>query len=350
MRLIRTHLMLGALLSTAFGGLLVLLVYQFVDFRTPSMDLRSLVSTELAGEIVSLSLRKFEWQTQTPHPLDIKYPYPYPFLLNHPNKCEGARGAPFLLMLVMTRPQDVGVRQVIRETWGNETLVPGVVICCLFVLGLPPPLFTKELQTLLEEEDKEHGDLLQLGFLDTYHNLTVKVLMGLEWMARYCPNAHYVLKVDGDVFLNPSFLVWQVLQPNGPPRPDFITGHIYRNAAPIRNPAYKWYMPPELYSSDKYPPYCGGPGYVLSGSLALRILAVAQTLKVIFLEDVFVGLCLQQLGVKPTPSPLNAFHMYSLKYEHCAFHRLALVHQFQPQELLQIWPDFQRVNMTCPVA
>ncbi|XP_068939170.1 beta-1,3-galactosyltransferase 2-like [Petaurus breviceps papuanus] len=350
MKLIRRSLVLGALLTTAFGGLLVLLVGQSVDFRTPSVDLRPLVSTESAGETVSLPQRKFEWQARTPHPLDLKYPYPYPFLLNHPNKCEGPRGAPFLLMLVMTRPQDVGVRQAIRKTWGNETLVPGVVICRLFVLGLPPPLFTKELHALLEEEDREHGDLLQVGLLDTYHNLTLKVLMGLEWMAQYCPSAHYVLKVDSDVFLNPSFLVQQVLQPNGPPRPNFITGYIYSNTGPLRNPAYKWYVPPELYSPDKYPPYCGGPGYVLSGSLALRVLTVAQTLKVIYLEDVFVGLCLQQLGVRPTPSPPKTFQMFPLKYEHCFFHQLALVHQFQAQELLRIWPDFQRVNTTCPMA
>ncbi|XP_036605793.1 beta-1,3-galactosyltransferase 2-like [Trichosurus vulpecula] len=350
MKLTRRWLVLGTLLSTAFVGLLVLLVGQFVDFQTPSVDLKPFVSTEPAGETSSLPLRKFEWQARTPHPLDLKYPYPYPFLINHPDKCESPGGAPFLLMLVMTRPQDVAVRQAIRETWGNETLVPGVIIRCLFVLGLPPPLFAKELHTLLEEEDREHGDLLQVGFLDTYHNLTLKVLMGLEWMAQYCPTAHYVLKVDADVFLNPSFLVWQVLQPNGPPRPDFITGYIYRNSGPLRNPAYKWYMPPEVYLPDKYPPYCAGPGYVLSGPLALRVLAVAQTLKVIYLEDVFVGLCLQQLGVKPTPSPPQVFQMFPLQYEHCAFHRLALVHKFQPQELLQIWPDFQRVNMTCPTA
>ncbi|XP_001365935.1 beta-1,3-galactosyltransferase 2-like [Monodelphis domestica] len=349
MKLIRERLGLRVLLSTALGGLLILLVGQLLDSRTSSMDLGPLVPTELTGDTLS-TLRKFEWQARTPHPLDPRYPYPYPFLLNHPNKCEGPKGTPFLLMLVMTQPQDVGVRQAIRETWGNETSVPGVVIRRLFVLGLPPPLFTKELRILLEEEDMEHGDLLQVGFLDTYNNLTLKVLMGLEWMAQHCSTARYVLKVDGDVFLNPSFLVQQLLQPNGPPRPDFITGYIYRDTGPLRSPDYKWYMPPELYSQDKYPPYCGGPGYVLSVPLALRVLAVAQTIKVIYLEDVFIGLCLHQLGVKPTPPPPQTFLMYPIEYEHCTFHRLALVHQFQSQELLRIWPDFQTGNITCPVA
>ncbi|XP_043831227.1 beta-1,3-galactosyltransferase 2-like [Dromiciops gliroides] len=343
----RRQLMLKALLGLAFMGLLLLLVDQQWSSWISSMYLWSSSQKTPTEDPLDLSSRKFEAQAEIRHPLDLRYPYPYPFLINHPDKCEGPRGAPFLLMLVMTQPQNVWVRQVIRETWGNETLVPGVVIFCLFVLGLPQPLFAQELQVLLEREDRKHGDLLQVGLLDTYRNLTLKVLMGLEWMAQYCPTAQYVLKVDSDVFLNPRYLVQKVLQPNGPLRPDFITGHIYRNTAPMRRQGHKWYMPPELYSHDKYPDYCAGPGYVMSGSLALRILSVAQRVKALYLEDVFVGLCLKYLGVKPTPAPRNTFFTYQKKYDRCTFHRLVLVHHFQHQEILQIWPDFLIASTTC---
>ncbi|XP_044540885.1 beta-1,3-galactosyltransferase 2-like [Gracilinanus agilis] len=332
MDLMKWKLVFGVLLSTTLSVLL----------------LRQLLASWAASLSPSSSSRKFEWEIRPPQTMDLNYPYPYPFLINHPDKCEGPRGAPFLLMLVMTRPPDVGVRQAIRQTWGNETLVPSVVVHRLFVLGLPPLLFDKELQPLLKEEDRKHGDLLQVGFFDTYGNLTLKVLMGLEWMAQHCPTAQYVLKVDSDVFLNPRFLVQQVLWPNGPSRPDFITGHIYRNTKPLRDQHNKWYMPPELYAPNRYPDYCGGPGYVLSGSLVLRILTAAQSVKVIYLEDVFIGLCLKLLGVKPTPPRRNTFLMYRWNYNHCAFQRLVLVHRFQHQELLQIWPDFLTSNPACP--
>ncbi|XP_074059492.1 beta-1,3-galactosyltransferase 5-like [Macrotis lagotis] len=345
-RMMMKKLLLKVLLSSVFMGLLLLLAVQHWGSWIPSMDIWSPSQKGPTEDPLGLS-RKFEWQAQTPHPLDLRYPYPYPFLISHPNKCEGPSSAPFLLMLVMTQPQDGRIRQIIRQTWGNETLVPGVIIRHLFVLGLPQPLFAQEIQTILKEEDREHGDLLQVGFLDTYRNLTLKVLMGLEWMARHCPTARYVLKVDTDVFLNPRFLVQQVLQPNRPLQPDFITGHIYRNAVPNRIPGHKWYMPPEIYSQNQYPDYCAGAGYVMSGSLALRILNVAQTIKVIYLEDVFVGLSLKELGVKPTPSPPNTFLLSRKKYDHCTFHQLVLVHYFQDQELLQIWPDFQTTNITC---
>ncbi|XP_043859556.1 beta-1,3-galactosyltransferase 2-like [Dromiciops gliroides] len=342
MKLMKWNLMLGVLLSTALVALLVLLLSQLLTSWT--------APAHLSPPSPRIFSKKFEWQARTPHPLVLRYPESYPFLLNHPEKCEGPRSAPFLLMLVMTQPQDVGVRQVIRQTWGNESLVSSVVICRLFVLGLPQPSFAQELRALLEEEDREHGDLLQVGFLDTYANLTLKVLMGLEWMAQYCPTAQYVLKVDSDVFLNPRYLVQQVLWPSGPPQLDFITGHIYRTSNPERRRGHKWYMPPELYSHDKYPDYCGGPGYVLSGSLALRILTVAQRVKAIHLEDVFVGLCLKELGVKPTPSPPGTFLMFRRNYDHCAFHRLVLVHGFQHQEVQQIWPDFLTSNGACPTV
>ncbi|NXI81391.1 B3GT5 galactosyltransferase, partial [Rhipidura dahli] len=99
-----------------------------------------------------------------------------------------------------------------------------------------------ELRPVLQEEDRLHGDLLQQDFLDTYNNLTLKTLMGLEWVSRFCPNATYVMKADHDVFLNLEFLARRLLQP---PRSHFLTGYVYRRTGPLRNPAYKWFVPRE---------------------------------------------------------------------------------------------------------
>ncbi|NXU93299.1 B3GT2 galactosyltransferase, partial [Xiphorhynchus elegans] len=96
------------------------------------------------------------------------------------------------------------------------------------------------LRPLLREEDELHGDILQQDFLDTYNNLTLKTLMGLEWVSRFCPNATYVMKADHDVFLNLEFLVRRLLLP---PRREFLTGYVYRGTGPLRSPAYKWFVP-----------------------------------------------------------------------------------------------------------
>ncbi|NXG62063.1 B3GT5 galactosyltransferase, partial [Hemiprocne comata] len=91
---------------------------------------------------------------------------------------------------------------------------------------------------------------------------------------------------------------------------------------PLRHKAYKWFVPREVYPNDTYPPYCGGPTYVLSGDLATKVYAVAQTLPVINMEDSFVGICLRALGVNVTASPPGAFNMFRLKYDKCRFSRL----------------------------
>ncbi|XP_014815598.1 PREDICTED: beta-1,3-galactosyltransferase 2-like [Calidris pugnax] len=276
------------------------------------------------------------------HPLQPPYPYPYRFLLNEPHKCRGERGAPFLVLLVATQPGDTAGRAAIRQTWGNESWVSGVSILRLFLLGVHP-VFGRELRGTLEEESQLHHDLLQQDFLDTYNNLTLKTMMGMEWVARHCPAATYVMKADSDVFLNLDYLVRNLLLP---PKKDFITGYIYRNTRPIRNRAYKWYVPHQVYPNDTYPPYCGGPGYVLSGDLATKIYRVAQKLPLINMEDSFVGICLHALGIDVTPSPWGVFNMHRVDYQKCRFSRLVMVHHYWPQDLLAIWPDFQ--NTECP--
>ncbi|XP_040436980.1 beta-1,3-galactosyltransferase 2-like [Falco naumanni] len=258
-----------------------------------------------------------------------------------PHKCR--ERAPFLVLLVATEPADIAGRHAIRQTWGNESAVPGVSILRLFLLGMQP-VFSAALRATLEEENHLHRDLLQQDFWDTYHNLTLKTLMGMEWVTRHCPGAAYVLKADRDVFLNLPYLVRRFLLP---PKKNFITGYVYRNTGPLRSKAYKWYVPRQVYPAATYPPYCGGAAYVLSGDLAAKIYRVAQTLPVINMEDAFVGICLRALGVGVTDSPWGVFNMYHVKYERCRFSRLVMVHHFQPQELLRVWPHFTAPNATC---
>uniref|UniRef100_A0A8C0C1M3 Hexosyltransferase n=1 Tax=Buteo japonicus TaxID=224669 RepID=A0A8C0C1M3_9AVES len=200
------------------------------------------------------------------------------------------------------------------------------------------------LRPVLEEESLLHHDILQQDFLDTYNNLTLKTLMGMEWVSKHCPNASYVVKADRDVFLNLGYLVRQFLIP---PKKNFMTGHIYRNTGPLRNKGYKWYVPHEVYPNNTYPPYCGGPGYVLSGDLASKIYSVAQTLSVINMEDAFMGICLHALGISVTDSPWGVFNMYRIEYEKCRFSRLVMVHHYEPQQLLKLWPGFQEPKTTC---
>ena len=77
---------------------------------------------------------------------------------------------------VESNPQEY--RDIIRGSWGRPQM-PGLVTRLVFMLG------ATENVTLQEEiiaESREHGDLVQGSFLDTYRNLTYKSVMGHVWV------------------------------------------------------------------------------------------------------------------------------------------------------------------------
>ncbi|XP_069464879.1 beta-1,3-galactosyltransferase 2-like [Ambystoma mexicanum] len=275
----------------------------------------------------------------TRHPLIPPYPHDYKFILNEPDKCKPE--APFLVILVIGNANDYQARHAVRSTWGNESNVPGVSVIRLFLTGIAP-----RVQKMLEEESATFHDIIQQDFLDTYNNLTLKTLMGMEWVAKHCPNASYVMKIDNDMFLNVDFLVHNLLIPGIQVRRNYMSCNIVRNAEPQRTRGYKYYVPKEVYPRNKYPPYCSGPGYVLSGDLAKKIYDVAQTMQLINMEDCFTGLCMVALKLNLTIPPKGVFNGHHIEYDRCRFSSLITVHHYSPQRLMEIWPDFQSRNVS----
>ncbi|XP_069802759.1 beta-1,3-galactosyltransferase 2-like isoform X2 [Dendropsophus ebraccatus] len=273
------------------------------------------------------------------HSQALPYPYPYRFLINQPKKCQGR--SPFLVLLVMGQNHDVQGRDTIRTTWGNVTNYGDVDVVRIFLVGVSP-IMTGAIQRLLEEESAIYGDIVQQDFLDTYNNLTLKTLMGMEWVAKFCPNTSYVMKVDNDVFLNVNYLVHKLLRPELPPRRNYLTGLIVYNTGPMRSKDSKWYLSEEVYPANAYPPYPSGPAYVLSADMARKIYKVAQDLLVFGIEDVFVGICLYKLNILPTQPPRNVFNGEKIDYDPDTFCHVVLVHHYREIDLIKVWEDFSR--------
>ncbi|KAG8573980.1 hypothetical protein GDO81_008988 [Engystomops pustulosus] len=263
----------------------------------------------------------------------------YPYLIEEEEKCRAQ--TPFLLLLIPSDPQEFHIRNVLRNTWANESLLNNVHIIRLFLLGRT----TIDEEKVINESSQFH-DIVMQDFIDSYYNLTVKTLMGMEWVARWCPGVRYVVKIDTDMFFNPWFLVKNILQPEGPPKKNFFTGFILYNALPHRDKGSKWYMSMKTYSKKFYPLYCSGTGYVFSGDLAEKIYWAAEGLQMFPFEDVFVGMCLQKLGVTIFESS-NKFIGEKIPYDRCKFTKIVTVHRFTPEELLTIWPDFLEAMETC---
>ncbi|KAJ0065606.1 hypothetical protein NL108_013637 [Boleophthalmus pectinirostris] len=261
---------------------------------------------------------------------------PYRYILNEPLKCKDS--APFLVLLIAAEPGQTEARNAIRQTWGNESAAMGLGFVRLFLLGMGK----SSSQGSIEEESRIHHDIIQQEYQDTYYNLTIKTLMGMNWVATHCPHVSYVMKTDSDMFVNTEYLIQKLLKPELPPKQRYFTGYLMRGYAPNRNKDSKWYMPPELYPSERYPIFCSGTGYVFSGDLAGLIYQASLSIRRLHLEDVYVGICLAKLRIDPQPPPNEfLFNHWRVSYSSCKYSHLITSHQFQPAELVKYWNHLQ---------
>ncbi|XP_060900176.1 beta-1,3-galactosyltransferase 2-like [Labrus mixtus] len=276
-------------------------------------------------------------------------PGPYTYFINEPDKCTESRSSPFLVLLITTEARQVEARNAIRQTWANESVAPTLGLIRLFLLGRNNGELGLLQQKMLEAESHRYHDIIQQDFRDTYNNLTIKTLMGLNWVAIYCPQASYVMKTDSDMFVNTEYLIYKLLRPEMKPKTNFFTGNNMRNFSPNRNKNSKWYMPPELYPGERYPTFCSGTGYVFSGDLATNIYRKSLSIPRLHLEDVYVGICLAKLGIEPAP-PSNAFlfNHWRVSYSSCKYSHLITSHGFHPNEILKYWNHLQSTkNNAC---
>ncbi|XP_072543136.1 beta-1,3-galactosyltransferase 2-like [Salminus brasiliensis] len=268
---------------------------------------------------------------------------PYNYIVNEAEKCQEAD--PFLVLLITVRPDYVEARDAIRQTWGNESIAGGLGLVRLFLLGVAEGNqgLDSQLQRSIAVESQQYHDIIQQDYIDSYNNLTIKTMMGMHWVATYCPGASYVMKTDCDMFVNTEYLIHKLLNPSVPPRRKYFTGHLIKDNSPIRNKDSKWYMSPKLYATEWYPTFCSGTGYVFSGDMAHMIYGTSLRIRRLHLEDVYVGLCLAKLRVEPVPPPEKSmFNHWRISYSSCKYSRLITSHGLLPTEIIKYWNDLQR--------
>uniref|UniRef100_A0A672K821 Hexosyltransferase n=1 Tax=Sinocyclocheilus grahami TaxID=75366 RepID=A0A672K821_SINGR len=194
----------------------------------------------------------------------VAHPSNYHFILDEPDKCSQN---PFLVLMVPVAPQQLDAHNAIWSTWGNESSVQGKAVLTLFLVGLTRG---PEAQQQLEEESRQHRDLVQSNFVDSYFNLTIKTMVIMDWLATRCPQANFRMKVDSDMYIGLENLMTLLLAPNTP-RQNYITGYLMWNQNVITNKNSKWY--------------------------------VSEAIKPFNIEDAYVGTCLKRLGINPSGTP-----------------------------------------------
>lgn len=306
-----------------------------------SLKFAALVAALFLSAHIFLSFRGKQLATPPPLPPEdyrALSPHSYRYVLNQPDACRDR--SPFLLLLVPVAPHEAAARAAVRSTWGT----PRADTRTLFYAGLGEGGLRSASQAELEEESRRHADVIQMDFRDSYANLTIKTVMMMNWVAAHCPRASYVMKVDADIFVNVVYLLRRL---RSCPRRGFITGSVISDGAPRRDSSSKWFVSENVYPENRFPPYVSGAGYVFSADLAARISWASRFVRLVPLEDVYVGLCLRVLGVRPVYSfslvaLRDLFEVQELDYNRCTFSRLLIVNGFTPPKLLQAWQDFSR--------
>ncbi|XP_038056644.1 beta-1,3-galactosyltransferase 1-like [Patiria miniata] len=263
-------------------------------------------------------------------------PHNFRLVLDEPWACldpqtESAKRV-FLLVLVASAQDNFKRRQAIRETWGSPRELEGLPVVTLFLLAAKGNVYHHK----VVKESAEHHDLLMEDFVDSYKNLTLKTMMAMKWASTHCPQASFVMKTDDDMFVSYRNLL-DYAAVMGPFTANLALGFVIAGQSPIRKPDSKWYMPRDLYPGDAYPPWLSGGGFVVSGDVPGKVYDASLDIRYLHLEDVFVGVCLDKLNIKPIMN--RQFSNSRIKYSYCRFRYVITAHSYDTVQLKFMWED-----------
>ncbi len=187
-----------------------------------------------------------------------------------------------LLVMVISTPENRARRDAIRKTWVSSYVKHEKKFAVKFVIGTLDRN-VNETESLISE-NKTFGDLLLLtDHLDSYKNLTRKVLHTFVWADRNT-NYSFVLKIDEDSFPKLDQIELELKLRTS--RKPLYWGLVATRGTPKKKG--RW-ADPHWNLCDKYLPYALGLGYVLSKDLVHRIAMNADGLTLYNCEDVSVG-------------------------------------------------------------
>jgi len=212
----------------------------------------------------------------------------------------------FLVIIVVTTGRNFEARKAIRSSWGKSFINSNSsstqeTVQVFFVVGCDEVNDKR-----VEKESKTFRDILRGNFLDTYvqNELhTVKTLLGIKW-ATTMSNPQYILKVNSESFVNVHETVkWlhslrDSSEPVVKPQEGLYSGYCHSGVKAVRNPQSPYFIPENQWSDALLPVYGSGIGVVLSRDVAEKMVRFARQMKMIHIDDVFLGVMAQNLSVE----------------------------------------------------
>lgn len=316
----------------AGAALLTLVVYLFLCLLAP------LISALISAVVNETPLTWFPDPNIANQgiPMERMYNKPYNYLINPTGVCPADVKIDYLF-IVFSAPQFVEARSVIRRTWANDARrSSGNRV--LFLFGRPR---TAKMQSDLQYESEQYGDIVQEDFFDSYRNLTLKTVMMLRWVTLYCPQARFVVKIDDDSFPNLGNFYRAM---HGQPE-DALYGELRHRDKPVREPGHKWYISYAEFSRDLFPDYITGGMYVIGGQVVELLYRATGQVAFFHVEDSYLtGMCAERAGVVRT----HLVGTYHLKLSSlCDYKKAIYGHHVTAKEMNELWYAMKRLEYKC---
>lgn len=264
--------------------------------------------------------------------------------LEHIDDLEALKATPILshkpldlLVGVFSTANNFKRRMAVRRSWMQYPAVRSGAVAVRFFVGLHKNLLVNE---ELLNEAQTYGDTQLMPFVDYYSLITWKTvaicIFGTEVLS-----AKYVMKTDDDAFVRVDEVMASLNKINV--NHGLLYGLINSDARPHRDPNSKWYISPEEWSEETYPPWAHGPGYVVSQDIAKEVYRKHKTgdLKMFKLEDVAMGIWIAEMkkkGMKVVYSKEERVYNEGCKDNY------VVAHYQSPREMLCLWQKLQERN------
>lgn len=265
------------------------------------------------------------------HTLLLTERKPSTVLLNPKVKCKD-KSTSDTVIIVLNQASSSSRRDAIRQTWGHPEMQRKYNFSIYFIIG-------NEQNVDLTERDKDYEDILHVDIDEDYFNITEKVIEALNWATHSCYRSSYFFKIDDDVFFDLEFL--RKIQTDRSYVPDdVIRGDCIQETSPYRWTS-KFKVSHEEYPFQSFPPYCGGPGYVMTLRTANKLYHEMVNTKVFKFEDVYVGIAAFKQGIDVHKVDYFIYAMDRTPrkfYIKCA----RIVHNLTPELISKFWNERDR--------
>lgn len=304
--------------------------------------------------------------------------YNYPYLTDYNKPCQSEDNRrPHLVIIVKSAVENFDRRVAIRQTWGMKSRFPDIRIRTVFILGIIKSR-NSEIQQKVRKESRKHNDIIQLQYLDSYYNNTIKTMSAFKWAYDYCSEASNYLFSDDDMYVSIKNVFKYLKNPLHYPEDIsnalnlvdkqikrkrslqnykfsnygmktklslkfndkneiLFAGFVFRSS-PQRHMTSKWYTSLDEYPWDKWPPYVTAGAYLVSNKALKTLYAASHFVKHFKFDDIYLGIVAKKANIELFHC--EEFYFYKKPYGNLDYRFVIASHGYHnPQELISVWND-----------